>query len=69
MSEHFNFKQEVLTKYDHDVYERLMDSFNCMPIAAIVDERILAVHGGISQELITDGLQAIEKIDRKITEI
>jgi serine/threonine-protein phosphatase 2B catalytic subunit len=56
MSEHFNFKQEVLTKYDHEVFEMFVESFSAMPISAIVDERIFAVHGGISEKLIEDGL-------------
>lgn len=64
MSEHFNFKQECESKYDKEVYEAIMDSFNTLPIAAIVDGRMLAVHGGLSPELLVDGLRAIERIDR-----
>ena len=39
-----------------------MESFDCMPIAALIDNKILAVHGGISPELTT--LSAINKINR-----
>ena len=51
MSEHFNFKLEITSKYDDEVYQNVMDSFECFPIAATIEDRILAVHGGISPSL------------------
>lgn len=38
------------------------DCFNCLPIAALIDEKILAMHGGLSPEL-TD-LKQIRQIMR-----
>jgi serine/threonine-protein phosphatase 2B catalytic subunit len=35
-----------------------------MPIAALVEDRILAIHGGISPSIVKDGLQGIARIDR-----
>lgn len=62
MAESFNFKTECQTKYDMEIYELIMDTFDTLPIAALVDEKILALHGGISPELTT--LQVINKVDR-----
>ena len=45
-----------------------MDSFECLPIAALVDDRILAIHGGLTPSMIKDGLEPINKIER-FTEI
>ena len=41
-----------------------MDAFECLPIAALVDDRILAIHGGITPTMLTEGLEPINQIDR-----
>jgi serine/threonine-protein phosphatase 2B catalytic subunit len=51
MTENFNFRVEVEEKFDPQVYDLLMDSFDSLPLSALVDNKILAVHGGISPEL------------------
>ena len=40
-----------LTKYDQEVYDRLMELFDQLPIAAIINSKFLCVHGGISTDL------------------
>lgn len=62
MAEHFNFRNEILEKFDEEVYNLIMDSFDNLPICALVDNKILAVHGGISPEL--KNINAINKLDR-----
>jgi serine/threonine-protein phosphatase 2B catalytic subunit len=52
MTEHFTFRQEVIEKFDEDLYELIIDSFDCMPLSAIVDDKYLLTHGGISPDLI-----------------
>jgi serine/threonine-protein phosphatase 2B catalytic subunit len=47
---YFNFKEEVLHKFDEEVFTAFMDSFDCLPLACIINERFLAVHAGISSE-------------------
>jgi diadenosine tetraphosphatase ApaH/serine/threonine PP2A family protein phosphatase len=64
MSNHFNFKSECLAKFDEEVFSCIMDSFECLPIAALVDDRILGIHGGISPSMVEKGLSVINKIDR-----
>lgn len=53
MTSYFNFRQEVLSKYDQDVYDLIMESFDAMPLSCIVNEKFIALHGGISPELKT----------------
>ena len=38
-------------KYDQDIYEIIMDSFDHLPISCIVNGKFLAVHGGISPDM------------------
>lgn len=60
----FNFKQEVLYKYDEEVFNYIMDTFDHLPLAAIINSKFIALHGGLSPEL----YQAIDinKINRFI---
>lgn len=51
MTESFTFREEVLERYDVEVYDMFMDVFDALPIAALVAKKYLAMHGGISQEL------------------
>ena len=44
------------------MYDLIMDSFDALPLAALIDNKILAVHGGISPEL--QKFTQINKIDR-----
>lgn len=62
MTEHFTFREETISKFDEDVYNAVMESFDAMPLAAIVNDRYLAIHGGISPDL--KKLSQIAKLDR-----
>ena len=45
------------------VWKQFNDVFNCLPVAAIVDDKIFCVHGGLSPSINT--LDQIRVIDRK----
>lgn len=64
MSEHFTFREEVMTKFNSDVnmYELFIESFEVLPIAADVNGDYLCMHGGISPEMTS--LEDINKINR-----
>jgi diadenosine tetraphosphatase ApaH/serine/threonine PP2A family protein phosphatase len=37
-----------LSKYDQEVYDHFMDTCDCFPLAAVINNKFFAVHGGIS---------------------
>lgn len=50
-SESGGFMAECLVKANKQVWEKFCDTFNCLPLAAIVNHKYFCVHGGISPQL------------------
>ncbi|CAG9329083.1 unnamed protein product [Blepharisma stoltei] len=51
MTSYFNFRSECITKYDLDAYDRIMESFDLLPLSSLINEKFIALHGGISPRL------------------
>lgn len=62
MTSYFNFHTECVVKYDEEVYIRIMDAFDVLPLTAIVNNKFLGVHGGISPSC--PDINGIMEIDR-----
>ncbi|KAF3456787.1 hypothetical protein FNV43_RR01441 [Rhamnella rubrinervis] len=58
----YGFYDECKRRFNVRVWKIFSDCFNCLPVAALVDEKILCMHGGLSPEL--DNLNQIRKIKR-----
>lgn len=39
-------------RYSIKIWKIFTDCFNCLPICAIIDEKILCMHGGLSPEIV-----------------
>jgi serine/threonine-protein phosphatase PP1 catalytic subunit len=46
-------------RYNVKLWKTFIDCFNCLPVAALIDDRILCMHGGLSPDL-----QSIEQIKK-----
>ena len=47
----YGFLYEVLRKYNDDTFRAFIALFTCLPIAAVINDKYLCVHGGISPYL------------------
>jgi serine/threonine-protein phosphatase PP1 catalytic subunit len=48
----YGFYDECKRRYTIKLWKNFIDSFNCLPIAAVIDDTIFCCHGGLSPELI-----------------
>ncbi|GAA94565.1 uncharacterized protein L969DRAFT_94149 [Mixia osmundae IAM 14324] len=55
----YGFYDECKRRYNIKLWKTFTDCFNCLPIAAIIDEKIFTMHGGLSPDL-----QSMEQIRR-----
>eukprot|EP00611_Tribonema_gayanum_P020032 TRINITY_DN3585_c0_g1_i1.p2 TRINITY_DN3585_c0_g1~~TRINITY_DN3585_c0_g1_i1.p2 ORF type:complete len:394 (-),score=159.43 TRINITY_DN3585_c0_g1_i1:373-1554(-) len=47
----YGFYDECKRRYNIKLWKTFTDCFNCLPVAAIVEEKIFCMHGGLSPEL------------------
>ena len=48
----YGFFDECKRRYSIKLWKNFIDCFNCLPIAAVIDDSIFCCHGGLSPELI-----------------
>ena len=58
----YGFYDECKRRYSIKLWKTFTDCFNCLPCAALIDDKVLCVHGGLSPELTT--LDQISRIHR-----
>eukprot|EP01080_Neovahlkampfia_damariscottae_P007765 gene7765-12235_t len=58
----YGFYDECKRRYSVKLWKTFTECFNCMPVAAIVDEKIFCMHGGLSPEL--HNMEQIRKVIR-----
>ncbi|KAJ8438917.1 hypothetical protein Cgig2_007762 [Carnegiea gigantea] len=47
----YGFYDECKRRFNVRLWKVFTDCFNCLPVAALIDERILCMHGGLSPDL------------------
>jgi serine/threonine-protein phosphatase PP1 catalytic subunit len=60
----YGFYDEVKRRYDIKLWKDFGRTFNYIPAAALIDDRILCMHGGLSPELTEASVYQINKIKR-----
>jgi len=62
VTEYFSFKEECIYKYDLDTYVSMMDTFDALPLAAIMNKQFFCTHGGLSPDI--ESIEDMASIDR-----
>ncbi|XP_030459964.1 serine/threonine-protein phosphatase PP1 [Syzygium oleosum] len=58
----YGFYDECKRRFNVRLWKIFTDCFNCLPVAALIDDKILCMHGGLSPEL--NKLDQIKEISR-----
>jgi len=58
----YGFYDECKRRYNIKLWKLFTECFNCMPVAAVIDEKIFTMHGGLSPEL--HNMEQIRRIVR-----
>ncbi|CAJ2628027.1 unnamed protein product [Trifolium pratense] len=58
----YGFYDECKRRYNVKLWKMFTDCFNCIPVAALIDEKIICMHGGLSPEL--HNLNQIKNLQR-----
>lgn len=58
----YGFYDECKRRYNIKLWKTFTDCFNCLPVAAIIDDKIFCCHGGLSPDLQTfDQIKSIAR--------
>lgn len=58
----YGFYDECKRRFSVRLWKIYTECFNCLPVAAVIDDKILCMHGGLSPELSSlDQIRAIER--------
>ncbi|KAJ8491230.1 hypothetical protein OPV22_012951 [Ensete ventricosum] len=60
----YGFYDECKRRFSVRLWRLFTDCFNCLPVAAIVDDKIFCMHGGLSPELQT--MDQVREIERPV---
>lgn len=60
----YGFYDECKRRFNVRLWKTFTDCFNCLPVAALIDEKILCMHGGLSPDL--KNLDQIRNIARPV---
>ncbi|RKO92050.1 Metallo-dependent phosphatase-like protein [Blyttiomyces helicus] len=58
----YGFYDECKRRFNFKTWKTFTDCFNCLPVAAIIDEKIFAMHGGLSPTL--ESMEQIRATER-----
>ena len=64
LTTYYGFRDQCLDIYDEEFYNQVMEAFDQLPVAAVVNGKYFCVHGGISSNVTT--IEAINDFDRKM---
>jgi serine/threonine-protein phosphatase PP1 catalytic subunit len=60
----YGFYEECKKRYTVKLWKTFTECFNCLPVAAMIDDKIFCMHGGLSPDL--NKIEDIQKIFRPV---
>jgi len=60
----YGFYDECKRRYNIKLWKQFCDVFNCFPVCAVIDEKIMCMHGGLSPEITNPNFEQIKKLVR-----
>merc|ERR1719461_2809186 len=62
----YGFFDECKRRYSIGIWKTFIDVFNCLPVCASIDHKVICMHGGLSEDMLssTDVLSCINDIRR-----
>jgi serine/threonine-protein phosphatase PP1 catalytic subunit len=58
----YGFYDECKRRYNIKLWKQFCDVFNCLPVCAVIDEKVICMHGGLSPEITT--MERIKRVVR-----
>lgn len=65
ISQMYGFADECQERYSSQTWEKFTEVFAYLPLAAIVNQRVFCVHGGLSKDL--SSVDIIDKFERPLS--
>nr|GMC90182.1 serine/threonine-protein phosphatase PP1-like [Ipomoea batatas] len=60
----YGFYDECKRRYSVRLWKTFTECFNCLPVSAVIDDKILCMHGGLSPEM--ESLDQIRALERPV---
>jgi len=58
----YGFYDECKRKYNTKLWKTFIDVFNYLPVAAIVGDKVICMHGGLSRDMLYDGSDVRQQV-------
>ncbi|OON19032.1 Ser/Thr phosphatase family protein, partial [Opisthorchis viverrini] len=65
----YGFFDECKRRFNVKLWKCFLDVFNCLPVAAVIENQIFCCHGGISPEFLKQDIANLEDLKQKIRSI
>ncbi|VEL09010.1 unnamed protein product [Protopolystoma xenopodis] len=62
----YGFFDECKRRYNVKLWKSFLDVFNCLPVAAVIENQIFCCHGGISPDFMKSDISSLEDLKTKI---
>jgi serine/threonine-protein phosphatase PP1 catalytic subunit len=60
----YGFYDECKRRHSIKLWNQFVNAFNCMPLVALIDDKIMCMHGGISPSM--ESFKDVENFDRPL---